>query len=155
MNAWKLLALLGICALLAVGCSRKKEEAAKLEQEMMEQQAAAADTAADTSTMLVDTTEGMDVGAIPEEEPGVVPQYEEAEGYAVQVAACESLDYAQYLVEKYTRRGYSPYLTSTTVEGQTYYRVRVGGLESLQEAKELQAELVDKYSVKAWIDKTE
>ena len=158
MNAWKLLAFLGIFALLAVSCSRKKEEAAQLEQEMMQEEAVA-DTAAEAGLTPEDTAEyaapELDAGAIPSEEPQFVPQEEEAAGYVVQMAACESLEYAQYLVEKYTARGYSPYLTTTVVDGQTYYRVRVGGLATLQEAKELKTELVDKYSVEAWIDKTE
>ena len=158
MNAWKLFALIGVFALLAVSCSRKKEKAAQLEREMMQQEEAV-DTAAEAGLTPEDTAEyaatGMDAGAIPSEVPQFVPQEEEAAGYVVQVAACESLEYAQYLVEKYTSRGYSPYLTTTTVDGQTYYRVRVGGLATLQEAKTLKAELVDKYSEKAWIDKTE
>ncbi len=159
MNAWKLLIFLGIFALLAVSCSRKKEEAARLEQEMMQEEGVV-DTAAEAGLTPGDTAEyaapELDAGAIPGEEgPQFVPQEEEAEGYVVQVAACESLEYAQYLVEKYTARGYSSYLTTATVDGQTYYRVRVGGLATLQEAKELKTELVDKYSVEAWIDKTE
>ena len=159
MNAWKLLAFLGIFALLAMSCSRKKEEAAQLEQEMKQEEAVAVDTAAEAGLTPEDTAEyaapELDAGAIPSEEPQFVPQEEEAAGYVVQVAACESLEYAQYLVEKYTTRGYSPYLITATVDGQTYYRVRVGGLATLQEAKELKTELVDKYSVEAWIDKTE
>ena len=158
MNAWKLLIFLSIFALLAVSCSRKKEEAARLEQEMMQEEGVV-DTAAEAGLTPKDTAEyaapELDAGAIPSEEPQFVPQEEEAAGYVVQVAACESLEYAQYLVEKYTARGYSPYLTTATVDGQTYYRVRVGGLATLQEAKELKTELVDKYSVEAWIDRTE
>jgi cell division septation protein DedD len=159
MNTWKLLAFFGIFALLAVSCSRKKEEAAQLEQEMIQEEAAV-DTTAEAGLTPEDTAgyapTGMDAGAIPSEEKRqFVPQEEETVGYVVQVAACESLEYAQYLVEKYTARGYSPYLTTATVDGQTYYRVRVGGIATLQEAKELKAELVDKYSVEAWIDKTE
>jgi len=157
MNSKKLLILVGLFAALAIGCSGKKEEAAKLEKEMMQKESVAAESIADTSAMLTDTfgSGAPSVGAIPKEEQKVVPQLEEGKGYAVQVASCESLDYAQYLVEKYTARGYSPYLTTTTANGQTYYRVRIGGIESLQEAKKLKAELVDKYSIKAWIDKTE
>ncbi len=158
MNAWKLVAFLGVFALLAVSCSRKKEEAARLEQEMMRE--AAADTTAEPGLAFEDTAEyaapDLDAGAIPsEEKPKFVPQEEQAEGFVVQVAACESLEYAQYLVEKYTARGYSPYLTMANVGGQTYYRVRVGGFGTLQEAQKLQAELVDKFSVNAWIDHTE
>jgi cell division septation protein DedD len=158
MNAWKLFALIGVLALLAVSCSRKKEEAARLEREMMQQEETV-DTTAEAELTPEDTAgyapTDMDARAIPREEPQFVPQEEEAAGYVVQVAACESMEYAQYLVEKYATRGYSPYLTTVTVNGQTYYRVRVGGLATLQEAKTLKAELVDKYSVKAWIDKTE
>jgi len=159
MSIWKVLAFLGICALLAAGCSQKKEEAARLEKEMMHEEAGAVDTTAGASLAPGDTAEraatGMDVSAIPqEEEPEFVPQ-QEAGGYVVQVAACESLEYARYLMDKYTARGYSPYLTTVTVEGQTYYRVRIGGFETQQQASELQAELVNKYSVKAWIDKTD
>ncbi|TET95840.1 MAG: SPOR domain-containing protein [Candidatus Zixiibacteriota bacterium] len=158
MNAWKLLIFLGIFALLAMSCSSKKEEATRLEQEMMQEEGVV-DTAAEAGLTPEDTAEyaapELDAGAIPSEEPQFVPQEEEEAGYVVQVAACESLEYAQYLVEKYTTRGYSPYLTTATVDGQTYYRVRVGGLATLQEAKELKTELVDKYSVEAWIDKTE
>jgi cell division septation protein DedD len=159
MNAWKLLAFLGILALLAMSCSRKKEEAARLEQEMMQEEAETADAAAEAGLTPEDTAEyaapDMDAAAIPSEEPQFVPQEEEAAGYVVQVAACESLEYAQYLVDKYTTRGYSPYLITATVDGQTYYRVRIGGLATLEGAKELKVELVDKYSVEAWIDKTE
>jgi len=149
--------LIGLFTALVIGCSGKKEEAAKLEKEMMQKESVAAESIADTSAMLTDTFGygAPNVGAIPEEEQKVVPKYGEGEGYAVQVASCESLDYAQYLVEKYTERGYNPYLTTTTVNSQTYYRVRIGGIETLEEAKKLEAELVDKYSVKVWIDKTE
>jgi cell division septation protein DedD len=76
----------------------------------------------------------------------------EQPGYVVQVAACESMEYAQYLVEKYQNRGYDPYMITATVEGQTYYRVRIGGIETEQEAKQLKNELLDKYSIQAWID---
>ena len=160
MNFWRLLALIGAFALLAMSCSRKKEEAARLEQEMMQEETQAVDTAAEAALAPDDTAEyaarEMDVGAIPREEEGeFILQQEEAEGYVVQVAACESLEYAHYLAEKYTGRGYSPYVTTISVEGQTYYRVRIGGLATLPEAQQLKAELVDKYSVKAWIDRPE
>lgn len=157
MKTWKLLTLVGLLAMLAAGCSKKKEEAAQLEQEMTRETAAG--TTAQAESVAEDTagytTPGMDAGAIPrEQKPEAPARQEEREGYVVQVAACESSDYAQYLVEKYTTRGYSPFVSTTTVGGQTYYRVRVGGFAALQEAKELQAELSDKYSVEAWIDKT-
>ncbi len=160
MYYWRLLVLAGMLAMLVLGCSRKKEQAAKLEQEMMQGETTAVDTSAvspaeSPETEATETTpaQEMDATAIPaEEETAITPQTEEAAGYVLQLAACESLDYAQYLVEKFTKRGYSPYLTTATVNGQTYYRVRIGGFETLEEAKQLQAELADKYSIKGWID---
>jgi cell division septation protein DedD len=144
---------------LLVSCSKKKEEAAKLEQEMMQQETTAADTTADTAAMPTDTTgltqEEISAGAVPEESEEQFVSQQEETGYVVQVAACESRDYAQYLVEKYIKRGYEPYITTTVVDGQTFYRVRIGGLETLQAAKELKDELLDKYSVHAWIDEIE
>jgi len=156
MSAWKILVFFGLLVLLVVSCSKKKEEAARLEQELMQEET----EAVDTSVMPGDTGEyavsDVDAEAIPqEEEPEFVLQQEEAGGYVVQVAACESMEYAQYLIDKYTERGYSPYVTTVVVDGQTYYRIRIGGFETLQDAQELQAELVDKYSVKGWIEKTE
>jgi len=72
--------------------------------------------------------------------------------FTVQVAGCESLEYAQHLIELYTDRGYEPYLTETTVEDQVYYRVRIGGFEGLAEAKKLRDELIDRYSIEPWVD---
>ena len=76
-------------------------------------------------------------------------------GYTVQVAGCEDQAYAEYLVEKYTERGYDPYIATANVNGQTYYRVRIGSFETLGEAKALKTQLADRYSVVAWIDYTQ
>ncbi|MCK4858888.1 MAG: SPOR domain-containing protein [candidate division Zixibacteria bacterium] len=151
MNIYKLLVLLVVLLLLGFGCSRKQEEASQLEQEMLGGDDTTADMLAAESLPA-----DMDAGAIPvEEELQVELQLTEAAGYFVQMAACESSEYARYLADKYVARGYEPYVTTTTVDGQTYYRVRIGGLETLQQAKELKAELADKYSIDAWIDKTD
>lgn len=156
MNIYKLLVLSVVLLLLGLGCSRKQEEASQLEQEMLGGDDTTADMLAAESLAADSYAADMDVGAIPvEEEPQVELQLTEAAGYFVQMAACESSEYARYLADKYVARGYEPYVTTTTVDGQTYYRVRIGGLETLQQAKELKAELVDKYSIDAWIDKTD
>lgn len=147
MNVKKLSILLGILMLLALSCSKKKEEAAKLEEEIMQQETAV-DTGIDTAAIPLDTSKEIK----PETDVGVISEYEEKKGYAVQVAACESLDYAHYLLDKYSQRGYEPYMTTTTVDGQTYYRVRIGGIATLTEAQDLKDELLDKYSVQAWIE---
>ena len=151
MNIYRLLVLLVVLLLLGLGCSRKQEEASQLEQEMLGGDDTTADMLA-AESLAAD----MDAGAIPvEEEPQVELQQTEAAGYFVQMAACESSEYARYLADKYVARGYEPYVTTTTVDGQKYFRVRIGGLETLQQAKELKAELADKYSIDAWIDKTD
>ncbi len=148
MESYKYFILVVTVLLVFAGCSRKQEEAAELEKELSGQQ----DTIAETAEMPVDTAPtAADVSAVPEEpEPAyTVPT---GGGYTVQVAGCEDQVYAEYLVDKYTERGYKPYITSTMVNGQAYYRVRIGSFETLGEAKALKAQLADRYSVTAWID---
>ncbi len=148
----------GFCMFMTAGCAEKKAQAAKLEQEMLKQEQAATEFVADTSTAdsnlpNVGRAEEMNPLAIPEEElQAVTFKYEEKKGYAVQIAACESLDYAQYLVEIYTQRGYDPYMVVSTVGAQTYYCVCIGGIATFKEAQDLKNELLDKYSVQACIE---
>ena len=147
---------MAILSLLIISCAKKKDEVAQLEQDMMEQE-----------TPVVDTD--VDAGAVPPESVAVVDIYEGesaslegsvapmpkapgGEGYAVQIAACESPDYAQYLVEKYVDRGYEPYVTTVNIDGQTYYRVRLGKYDTREEANNLKDKLNDMYSIEAWID---
>ena len=151
MKYMRLLAVLCLACLVVNGCSKKQEEADKLEQEMMAQETAVDSAAMDTTT--AEEEVAMDAAAVPREEPSpFVPADIEGEGYTVQVASCESLDYARHLVEVYSGRGYEPYLTQFEFEGQLYYRVRVGKFESSSEAAALKAELIDRYSVDAWVD---
>ena len=137
---------------LITGCSKKKEEQPPVEQEVTEPQA---DTIATDTLAMQDTL--AESGAEMEEttapsSPEMMPPHP-ISGYTVQVAGCESSEYADYLIELYKKRGYDPYLTTATVNDQTYYRVRIGDFDNLQDAKALQNELRDKYSVQAWIDK--
>ena len=46
-------------------------------------------------------------------------------------------------------------MTTANVEGQTFYRVRLGVFESMSEAKAAKAEIKDRYSIEAWIDVNE
>ncbi len=137
---------------LLTGCSKKKEEQPSVEQEMTEQHVdtVAEDTLGMQDTLQEGASETEDTSA--SSEPGMMPPHP-ISGYTVQVASCESPDYADYLIELYKRRGYEPYLTTATVNNQTYYRVRIGDFDNLQDAKVLRDELLDKYSVNAWIDK--
>jgi len=150
------IALFLLALVLLVGCSEDtKKEAAKLEQEMMGEEAADTATAAVEDT-LGEISEPMDAGAVPEEEEDVyVPSQPEGSGYTIQVASCESMEYAQHLIEKYSERGYEPYMTRVEVDGQLYYRVRIGNFQAKSEAVSLKAELMDRYSVQAWIDYNE
>ena len=148
-----LLLAIALIGLLALGCAEKKDEAAKLAAEMeahdslMDQIDSTA--VAPKSAFVADPSP---VEATPEEEP--VPQEPvlPESGFTVQVASCESLEYAQHLVELYTGRGYEPYLVQETVDGEVFNRVRIGTFEGLSEAKRLQLELKDKYSLEVWID---
>jgi len=144
--------------LLAFGCSKKKDEVAQLEKEMMGQvepdSAAIADSLARLDSIAA-ATEELNASAIPEEpEREVMPSKPAGSGYTVQVAGCENSDYAHYLVRTYQNRGYEPYVTTETVDGQLYNRVRIGVFDSFSEAKALKTELSDKYSINAWIDQT-
>ncbi len=156
MNYARLLISIVLLLLLAAGCAQKKEEAAKLEQEMMEQEAKATDTSQVDAGVAPPETVSDPAAEQPEvsqqEEPMYALRRPEGSGYTVQVAACELPDYAQYLVEKYTDRGYEPYMTTVEVDGQIYYRVRLGIFETPEEAGQLKDELEDKYSVGAWVD---
>lgn len=157
MSIYKYSVFMLLILLLIGGCSKKKEEAAKLEQEILGQEAAR-DTTGDTvSAMAVAYDSAADIGdasAIPEEEPArAIPTQPSGPGYVVQVASCESRDYAEYLVDKYISRGYEPFMTTVTHNGQTYYRVRIGLFENLEDALALKDELKSKYSAKPWVDK--
>jgi cell division septation protein DedD len=143
--------------LLSGGCAKKKEKAAELEKEMMGEETAvdSANAEALPPETLTAEEQPVDVDAVPAESRQETSSvsYGAAEGYTVQVAACESREYAEYLIRKYTQRGYEPFLTRTVEDGQTYHRVRIGDFSNRQEAEALRAELMDKYSVvDAWID---
>ena len=150
MNIYKSILLLFMLVVLVVGCSKKKEEAAQLEQELTGQADSAAQMAAETVPAPDTMAPTADAAAMPEEVPGY--QAPVGSGYTVQVAGCEDRTYAEYLARKYTNRGYEPFITSVSVGGQTYYRVRIGNYQYLSEAKALKAELADRYSIDAWID---
>lgn len=153
MKILNLLIIMALAALFALGCAEKKEEAAALEQEMIDAEQEA-DTAiatpfqADDSSATVEWTQEAEVEPEPEPVASDLP----GGNFTVQVAGCESLEYAQHLIEVYTGRGYEPYLTETTVGDQVYYRVRIGGFESLADAEKLREELIDKYSIEPWVD---
>ncbi len=139
---------------LVIACSQKQDEADQIEQEMLAAEQEAAAAAADSITTDPAATPPADVAAVPAEETSsYAPTTDEGEGFAIQIASCESVEYAEHLVELYAGRGYEPYITEYDLNGQLYYRVRLGGLATLTDAKALKNDLIDRYSVKCWIDR--
>jgi len=142
---------------MTLSCSQKKEEAAKLEQEVLDQESSQV-AVTDSAVEMIDSaalTE-LDARAVPEEEmePELpsMPGQPMGSGFTVQVAGCEDEDYARHLVDVYTKRGYEPYVNEVSIDGQVYYRVRIGVFESFGVASALKSELSDKYSIEPWVD---
>lgn len=138
---------------LGFGCAKKQEDAAQMEQEML-----GGDSLVDSAALadsIPDSTAMLDAQAVPEEPAHQMPAQPPGEGYTVQVASCPDQDYADYLITKFTNRGYEPYVKMITFEGETYYRIRIGVFENFSEAKNLKNELEDKYSAPVWIDVTQ
>ena len=148
--------LFSVSLLLIVSCSKKREEAAQLEQELNGQAESTATEMADSTVVeVIDSAMAqVDATAIPKEEskPKAMPARPTGDGYTVQVASCEDEGYARHLVEVYTSRGFEPYVSQISIEGQTYYRVRIGLYENFSEAKALKSKLEDDYSIAVWID---
>lgn len=144
---------------LVVGCSDKQKEAARLEQEMKDMEGAGDSLAATLETGIDTATSAeavIDASAVPDEpvvDPMPMPPAPEGPGYTVQVASCESENYARHLVGVHERRGYDAFVSTITYEGQTYYRVRIGNFDAYSDAKALKAELADRYSLQTWIDR--
>ena len=150
--------LLVMVGLLSLGCSKKKDEVAQLEKELLGDSAAAETGATYVDSLGNEVTTAMDAGAVPEEvqpeevQSAALPEAPTGSGYTVQVAGCENRDYAEHLVDTYRDRGFEPYVSNYTVDDQLFYRVRIGQFESFTKANELKNELIDKFSVEAWID---
>jgi cell division septation protein DedD len=142
---------------MLTSCSKKREEADRLEDDVRAQEEELTISPEETPTM----PDSIDTSATDTAAPSIVadqqpPAYARPEpaGFVVQVASCPSQEYAEHLVDLYMQRGYQPYLTTTVHEGQTYHRVRIGGFAVYSEAKALKDEVQDKYSVSAWIDRS-
>ncbi len=147
-------------ATLGWGCKDRQEEAQRLQDELDGQTETVVDTpATDTAVDLVPETIP-DPATTPEaEEMGAttpdltMPPRDDAPGFTVQVSSTLSAEYAVTTEELYRNRGYEPFTETASVDGETYYRTRIGYFDTFEEAKALQAELVDRYSVTTWIDR--
>lgn len=140
MKFFRLAVLLVLPALFMAGCKDKAEEQAVVPPptDSMAQADSPAIQAVDTMPAVT-------------EAPGMPPA-PKGDGYAVQVASCSDEAYARYLLELWKGRGYEPFVSTITHESETHYRVRLGLFQTQAEAKELVAELEDKYTLKTWVD---
>ena len=155
MQTKRYLVLFMAIALLLVGCSDEaKDDAAQLEKELAGDSMAMADSAAAVDSSAMVEAEVVVEPEVVEPPAKMMPKKPAGDGYTVQVAGCEDSDYALHLVEVYTSRGYEPFVTTITVEGETFHRVRIGIFAALSDAKILQTELNDNYSIDSWVDVT-
>lgn len=153
MRYLKIFFVIMFSILVISGCSKKKEEAAKLEQELLALSQDSARNAAIADSIAADSQlSAEEMAAEQEDLVPAMPKRPAGDGFAVQVASCESEDYARHLISLYTDRGYEPYVTEISIDGQVFYRVRIGLYESVGEANRLKKEIEDKYSISVWID---
>lgn len=141
--------------LLVFGCNKDDSEVDQLEQEVME--AENRDLMPDSSEMVAEDTTGGEYTMAEETAPeeADLTSYEQTQygGFTVQVAAGMDRTRAQYTAEIYTERGYQPFVNEAMVNDTLFYRIRIGNFDTIEKARELAAELSDKYSVKVWIDR--
>ena len=135
------------------GCNKSEEDVDKLEREALESEAI--ETIPDSSTI------GDESGAIEMEEEALSPEEELASrryeaagtgGFTVQIGSGTSRLNANYTAEQYISRGYETFVSEVYIDDVSYFRIRIGNLETHEEAKLLGEELQDKYSVNYWID---
>lgn len=106
--------------------------------------------AADPSASAASTTTGPDDSsstdaipladsrpAVPPSAGGTVPQ----DGWSVQVATTRDVSTAQARRDELIEGGWPAYVVSSFVDGQSWYRVRVGGFHNADEADEARSEL--------------
>ncbi len=138
--------------LLWGGCNKDKGEVDKLEQEVLEAESEdyLADTTTETGEYAGETYAEAEEETV--EMPSVSYEPSATGGYTVQIGAGLNSENAGYLAEKFIGRGYEVFITEAYFDDITYYRVRIGNFETVEEAAALGAELKDKFSVDFWID---
>jgi len=143
-----------IVALVVIGCSKKQEEIDALQQEATGEDATAVmdslqGTSGETAEMSHPATT-KPVAKEPEPEPE--PDYTGMTGFIIQLGSYNNYELASYWAEKYQNREYPAFLRQVELDGQTYYRLRVGVYDTYKEAKQVGELLADRYSVNYWID---
>ena len=76
---------------------------------------------------------------------------EEIRGYNVQVAALKDKGKAEKMVERLVRLGYPAYYYQTLINDVTYYRIRCGPFQKIEEANKSAERLADKEGFKPFI----
>lgn len=67
--------------------------------------------------------------------PEKIPAGSGVEGYTLQVASVQNQDTAGQLLERLTAQGYAAYIVRSEMEGQTWFRVRIGYFATQQDAQ--------------------
>ena len=150
MKIDKALMILTVAALLVSGCSDKEKKSEQIEQDMADM--VAESVLVDSSELLPDDSMVEDDFEAADEAALDMPGAPAGDGYVVQVSSATDESYAFYLVDLWKERGYSPYVTTIDYNDEIHFRVRIGLFDAHSEARNLVAELKDKYSADAWID---
>ena len=146
-----------ITGLALTGCSKKEEDIRAIEQEAADQSADAvmdsiestgmeAETAGETTTTAAEKTT-KETAKKPE-----MPDYSDLTGYVVQIGSYASYDFAQLMAEKYLERDYPAFVQAAEIDGQVYYRLRIGVYETKEDAIQVGNLLADRYSAEYWLD---
>ncbi|MCM2272394.1 MAG: SPOR domain-containing protein [candidate division Zixibacteria bacterium] len=75
------------------------------------------------------------------------------DGFSVQVESSPSQGYIMQQLQTFTDRGYDAYLGTVTIEGKTYYRLRIGKYADRNEAARVSEEINSMFNLKSWVDK--
>ena len=121
-----------------------------------DQRQVTSDTVKPAATTLAATEQPADVNAIPDEtsssQTATGMPAQPHDGFTIQIGSTPSETYAQEMAKSFLGRGFQAYVASVTIEGKTYYRVRIGFYPAAADAQSTLQELKDKYSVDGWID---
>jgi septal ring-binding cell division protein DamX len=142
--------------LILMGCSNNQEDVDALSEE----------AAQDNASGVMDSLEGSGLGeendtlaevatAETEEmtdESSSAPDYSDLSGFVVQVGSYSTYEFAQMMADKYTDRDYPAFVVNANIDGITYYRLRIGVYETMEEAKKVGELVSDRYSTEYWID---
>ncbi|MGH7917284.1 MAG: SPOR domain-containing protein [Candidatus Binataceae bacterium] len=65
--------------------------------------------------------------------------------YNIQIEAAMDINGADAMMQRLQRLGYTPHLTTTDIDGHTWFKVEVGPYATQREAEDAQAQLREKY----------